>query len=55
MKTLKELGYIGPEKLMNPETGSIDTAENWFSDMENWSCDYASLEDQFFSLVLIEE
>ena len=34
--TAKDFGYVGHEMLMNPATGSVDTAESWASQAHEW-------------------
>lgn len=41
---------------MNPETGSVDTWENWVEDSKTWDSDScASIADQLNSLIEVEK
>lgn len=49
-KLLKDAGYKKSDLLMNPPTGSIDTAENWALELAN-----TDAEKDFYSLVLVDK
>ncbi len=51
---LKDMGYQGHELLMNPETGSVDTAKNWAEDCLDWYVDILSIEEQFNNFIKVE-
>lgn len=42
-----------PKMLMNPHTGSVDTAENWMAEMSTWETndEGKTPQEQFDSLV----
>lgn len=41
---------------MNPETGSVDTWENWVADSAEWDSDSdLSIQDQLNSLIEVEK
>lgn len=37
--------------LMNPNTGSVDTEENWRAEMAGWDNEEESVEEQFDALI----
>ncbi|UAN18597.1 MULTISPECIES: helix-turn-helix domain-containing protein [Enterobacter] len=41
--------------LMNPVTGSVDTEENWLSEMPSWDEDPAECQRQFDTLIEVEK
>ncbi len=43
VKILKSRNFTGHEMLMNPMTGSVDTAENWACEIEDNSSDFETL------------
>lgn len=51
--TAQDFGYKGHEMLMNPFTGSIDTADVWASDAHDW-IEAGDIFEQFSSLVEVE-
>lgn len=50
---LKMCGYDGTEILMNPHTGSVDTAENWACEASGWDDSYDDIYEQFDELIQI--
>lgn len=51
--TAKDFGYKGDEWLMNLDTGSVDTAENWAKDANKWWAGEFTVEKQFSELVQV--
>lgn len=41
--------------LMNPDTGSVDTEENWRAEMYGWDEDRTECEHQFDALIEVEK
>lgn len=51
----KDFGYKGDEFLMNPPTGSVETADSWASEAHLWDEEDKSIEEQFESLVEVKQ
>lgn len=51
----KECGYKDTDLLMNPATGSVDTAKNWSDEMIDWDTEDESAEEQFSQLIHVEK
>ena len=47
---LNAFSYNADDMLMNPATGSVDTAENWALDCRSWDDDAKKCVAQFASL-----
>lgn len=48
---LEQFEFNGDENLMNPSTGSVDTAESWACEAINWSESEEEIYEQFGDLV----
>lgn len=49
------LSYEGHEMLMNPITGSVDSASNWALESNDWDFSRNECLDQFSTLICVEK
>jgi hypothetical protein len=53
--TAKHFGYKNDDMLMNPHTGTVDLAQYWALEADEWDTEENTVEEQFATLVHVEK